>query len=242
MNTPTRPLFLAAVVAAVFAAVVAATPPAGATILRQFDLHGLSRAAQVVVRGKVLSQEARWNADRTRIYRYSTVEVLERVKGARRAASGPDRVVVKQIGGEIDGTTMMVAGTADLEVGEELVLFLRTDGRFHYLVGMHQGKLGVRRDVAGAWVTRRALAVSTPVSAQARPKLVRPIEGTPDDRRSLTSWLAEVRRDIAEDSAGERSEDGEDPQAAPASPALSPSLAPSVAPTIAPAQTGRLRP
>ena len=171
----------------VFATFVLASAPAAATLLRSFDLTGLSREAHVVVRGKVFSQEDRWNEERTKIYRYSTVEVLERVKSERVAA----RIVVKQIGGTVDGMTMSVPGTADLRAGEEVVLFLRTDGRYHYLVGMHQGKYGVRRDASGVWVTREPLPRVTAAAAVA--KEVRP---APAERLTLSDLLRDVARHV----------------------------------------------
>jgi hypothetical protein len=190
--------------------------PAAATILRPFDLAALSREAQAVVRGRVVSQESVRDEPSGRIYTHSAVEVLEVVKGPVLA---PDprpgvapRVVVRQMGGTIGDETMTVPGTADVQVGEEVVLFLRTDERFGYLVGMHQGKYGVRRDDAGAWVTRAPLprAAVAPAATAAPDTGGRAIlpagalavapdgDGSPGaDRVALDEWLATVRRHVA---------------------------------------------
>ena len=173
--------------------------PAGATLLRHFDLPSMSREAHVIVRGRVLTQEARWNEERTRIYRYSELEVLESVKGAR----VPERLTVKQIGGTVGETTLSVVGTAELTVGEEVLLFLRTDGRYHYLVGMHQGRYGVRRDDRGAFVTRAPAKRVAPIPARSK----RPVAavtlteppaapGVAVPRVGLDELLGDVRRHL----------------------------------------------
>ena len=54
-------------------------------------------------------------------------------------------LVVRQLGGVVGPVSALVPGTAHFAAGEEVVLFLRTDGRAYYLVGMAQGKLSIQR-------------------------------------------------------------------------------------------------
>lgn len=209
--------------------------PAGATLLRQFDLTGLSEAAAVVVRGRVATQQSRRDADTGRIYTYSEVDVLEVVKGR----DVPARITVQQIGGDDGELVMTVAGTADLAVGEEVVLFLRTDGRFHYLVGMQQGKYGVRRDGAVAWVTRDPLRPEVDaVPAAAGATVVRTfprsseagVGGGRAARLSVDELLDTVRRHVrtAEERAARARE------VAPSA-GVAPPATPAAAPTVSPA-------
>lgn len=226
---------------------------ASGTILRPFDLAGLSREAHAIVRGRVVGQEARRDAESGRIYTYSTVDVLEVVKGA------PDlrRVTVKQLGGTVGEWAVRVAGTAELAVSEEVVLFLRLDEQpgptgepTGYLVGMHQGKFGVRRDERSAWVTRTPLRVdaaraggSEPAGAPGAPAIVAPapggaalpavppeaVEDAAAARPALDAWLSTVRRHVAEAEAS-----GTAPDAAPdAAPGAAPGRAPGAG-TVAP--------
>lgn len=182
-------------------ALALALPGAGrATILKAFDLPQLSGEAHVVVRGLVQSQAAEWNEDHSRIYTYSEIDVLERVKGRT-----PDRITVKQLGGTVDGRTLSVVANADLQVGEEVVLFLRTDGAFHYIVGMHQGKYGVRREAAGAFVTRDPLSRPAPAATPTTGATTGP-DGRPAlaPQPSLDSLLRDVRRHVDAAARGQR--------------------------------------
>lgn len=168
--------------------------PAEATIIRPFDLVGLAYEAHVVVHGEVVAQESRWSEDGSRIYTYSEVTVRERVKGT----DVPETVLVKQIGGTVDEVTMQVPGTAQIVVGDEVVLFLRTDGIFHYLVGMHQGHYAVQRSAEGLpWVARGAASHRRPKSpgvirASAAQAVEIPLATFLDDVRALSAdkpWL-----------------------------------------------------
>jgi hypothetical protein len=111
----------------------------------------LVTASDLVVRGRVESESSRWDRSRKRILTEVVVLVADTWKGA--ATPG---VVVRQLGGTIDGIAMRVIGTARLTLGEEVVLFLaripvspelkQSAARPVYrIVGMSQGKLSVVR-------------------------------------------------------------------------------------------------
>ncbi len=168
-----------------------------AATLRQFDLAGLSTEAHVIVRGRIEATEARFDEERGRIYSYTTVKVLERLKGDSEA----EIITVQQLGGSAEGLTMTVPGSAVLSTGEEVVLFLRTDDRYHYLVGMHQGRFGVRRPSPErdkpateetAWVTR---APFTERSAHTPPCASPAALG--EGARELGEFLAQIRAYLA---------------------------------------------
>ncbi len=125
--------------------VLGALGAAGATIVRPLTVEMMAERADVVVRGRVVGQEAAWNDDKTRIYTVTRVEIAEAYKGGDKPGAV---IAVRQIGGTVDGLTQSVVGNAKLRVGEELVLFLDRDEAkpLHYVIGMAQGKLGVSRD------------------------------------------------------------------------------------------------
>jgi hypothetical protein len=129
---------------AVAALVLALAAPAGATTIRSVGLQAAGKAATVVARGVVRGVEVRLVGDR--IYTDAEIAVLECVKG-RCGAS----LVVRQLGGELDGEGVTVAGSARLDAGAEVVLMLRPrrDGAWAP-VGMAQGVYRVERDAAGA--------------------------------------------------------------------------------------------
>jgi hypothetical protein len=139
------------------AVIVAATlllvvTPAQATTVRSLGLEAAGKTAAVVARGTVRSVEVRRVGDR--VYTDAQLGVLECVKG-RCGAS----LVIRQLGGELDGEGVVVAGNADLVAGSEVVVMLRArrDGTFAP-VGMAQGVFRVERDAAG---TPRALVRDT---------------------------------------------------------------------------------
>ncbi|MFO0751662.1 MAG: hypothetical protein U1F43_39245, partial [Myxococcota bacterium] len=161
---------IASLIAAVVAGVLAAAAPARATLVRPFSLSELCRAAHSIVRGEVVDEEVIWDAERHEVYTLSWVRVDEALAGAD--APG-DLVAVRQIGGVIDGVERRVVGTATLALGDEVVLFARSDGAFHYLVGMAQGAFHLERSArapAGAAVASRgAVATLAEPGAPTRP-------------------------------------------------------------------------
>nr|ACU26392.1 hypothetical protein [uncultured bacterium HF186_25m_30B18]ACU26429.1 hypothetical protein [uncultured bacterium HF186_75m_14K15] len=128
------------------AALIGLTAAASATIVKPFTLRGLATEAHEVVRGEVIDEEVIYDAYWDRVYTHNVVHVLEALGGTARPG---DLIVVRQMGGVLDGIESVLIGTSDLQLGDEVVLFTRTDGAMHYLVGMAQGAYWVWRDGAG---------------------------------------------------------------------------------------------
>ena len=120
--------------------------PAWATSMFKLDVPGLTQASDLVVRGTVVRQEARWTEDKRRIVTETEVEVLEVLKGS----PGATAIKVVQPGGEVGEVGQHVSGTAQFRDAEHVVLFLeqRGPGRF-VLTGMSQGKFRVERGADG---------------------------------------------------------------------------------------------
>jgi hypothetical protein len=118
---------------------------AGATTLIKMDVPTLARAADAVVRCRVLSSESRWSRDGRRILTDVRLQVLETIAGE---AGGELRVV--QPGGVVGDIGQRVDGLASFAPGEEAVVFLERRGPVHGVVGMGQGKWRVEQ--GGAWV------------------------------------------------------------------------------------------
>jgi hypothetical protein len=119
-------------------------------MVRGFTTGDMVRESQAVVRGVVANRQGVWNTAHTRIYTDSQVRVIEVLAGD---VSTPE-ITVRQIGGTVGDVSMTVAGVAPIQTGEEVLLFLRTDGERYYLVGMAQGKFAVRVGPEGAVVAR----------------------------------------------------------------------------------------
>ncbi len=143
----------AGLVLAALAATSVLAASAHATTVRGFTARGLTHEAAAVVRGTVVSQSGVWNADKSRIYTESKLRVTEVVAGKLKAR----HITVRQIGGTVDGVTMFVTGVARIPVGQDVLLFLRTDGVRYYLVGMAQGKYRIIKEKSGREVVTREL-------------------------------------------------------------------------------------
>lgn len=121
-----------------------------ATTVRGMSTQELVREAAVVVRARVLSRQSTWNEGKTRIYTDTILRVSEVVVGKLKKRD----ITLRQIGGVIGKLEMSVPGVAPIAVGEEVLVFARTDGTRYYLVGMAQGKYGVRTKAGKVTVTR----------------------------------------------------------------------------------------
>ena len=121
-----------------------------ATSIRSFTMTEMVHESAVVLRGKVTSQKAQWKQDKSAIYTDSTVHISAIYRGRVTQKT----VTIRQLGGTLDGLEMSVVGTAKLSVGEDVFLFLRTNGTHHFLVGMAQGKYRVQKTADKTTVTR----------------------------------------------------------------------------------------
>ncbi|MFI5289668.1 MAG: hypothetical protein ACHQ17_08455 [Polyangia bacterium] len=113
---------------------------ASATTMIPLDLQALTRRADRVVLGTVMSSQASWTRDHDAIYTDVTVRIERAYKGA---AEPGQTITIRREGGIVDGIEMRVFGAAILRVGEEAVLFVERRGVASYVVGMSQGMLRV---------------------------------------------------------------------------------------------------
>jgi len=114
----------------------------------------LVHEAHDVVRGYVVSVQAVYDPQRKHVYTHTTVEVVEDM---RTGLMKPRTIVIRQLGGKVDGIETTLTGNAPLGLGEEVVVFARTDGAFHYLIGMAQGKYSVLRSKGNVPQLQRSL-------------------------------------------------------------------------------------
>src|SRR5688500_16006519 len=121
--------------------IVSAMPLSAAQFVEQaFDQ--VARDARYVVRGSVIDTWSAWDDAHEVIYTYATLRV-SRYFGE---ITGPDTLVVREVGGTVDGYTQEAVGFPAIRRGEQVVLFLSqwdnsTDLRIH---AFNQGKYLVR--------------------------------------------------------------------------------------------------
>jgi hypothetical protein len=117
---------------------------AQATSLLRLSLDQLSQAASDVVRGRVISQETRWNENHTRIVTITTLAVDQAFKG-----HPPRTIEIEQPGGTIGDIHVHVAGVVRFQPQSSYWLFLEpsTGAPSRYLVvGMVQGAFQIYRE------------------------------------------------------------------------------------------------
>ena len=91
-----------------------------ATTFAPTTLEKFVKSSTLVITAKVEQVESRWNDDHTRIYTYTTVSVLEPLKGKEI----PERIILKELGGKVGDEALEVEGAAQFTQGEEVLLFL----------------------------------------------------------------------------------------------------------------------
>lgn len=155
MNTPFRPAFFTAALVAVFLAAAGSH----ATIVKSLSLDQLAKNADVIVHGTVDRQTSSWNDARNRIYTVTEVRVEEALKGDLKRN---EVIVVRQLGGTVDGISQVISGNAQLAEAEEVLVFLRADPEksLHYVVGMAQGKYAVDRGGPDVRVVRNLRGIA----------------------------------------------------------------------------------
>ncbi len=161
---------------------------AHATVLLKLTTADLTRQAQLVARGKVVSQ--RVVLDGGRPWTDTTIRLAEVWKGALATGAA---LVVRQPGGETGKVGMRVAGVARFSADEEVLVFTRpieASGR-HLAVGMCQGKYRLYRDAAGTRRAHRELDAGLAVFDGAGKMQVVHAPHGPDP--TLAALLAEVR-------------------------------------------------
>jgi hypothetical protein len=131
----------------VLSLLLALAVPLSASQFIEMPFDQVAREARYVVRGQVLDTYSAWDDAREVIYTYATIRV-NRYFGE---ATGPDVLMVREVGGTVDGYTQEAIGFPALRRNENVVLMLSqwedsSDLRIH---AFNQGKYLVRSTPAG---------------------------------------------------------------------------------------------
>ncbi|HJQ38592.1 MAG TPA: hypothetical protein VKB93_15750 [Thermoanaerobaculia bacterium] len=121
---------------------VALALPLSASQFIQLPFDQVARESSLIVRGNVVDSWSAWDDAHEVIFTYATVRVT-RYFGE---ATGPDTLMVREVGGTVDGYTQEAIGFPQVRRGEDVVLMLSrwensTDYRIH---AFNQGKYLVR--------------------------------------------------------------------------------------------------
>jgi hypothetical protein len=128
---------------------------AQATVLVEVPIDDMAFVADAIVVGRVdrVGTRLELSGPEPMPWTVSTIRVERWLHGG----SGRE-VAIEELGGELQGTEVRVAGTPEYRAGERVLVFLRRDeaGR-HRTYGMAQGKFTIRAAVDGPTLATRDL-------------------------------------------------------------------------------------
>ncbi len=114
--------------------------PLSASQFVRLDFDEAARGAKLIVRAQVVDTYSAWDDAREVIYTYATLRVT-RYFGE---TTGPDILMVREVGGTVDGYRQEAIGFPELRNGEKVVLMLNDDGSHLRIHANNQGKYMVR--------------------------------------------------------------------------------------------------
>lgn len=139
---------------AVFSAVCAiallfSSTLAFAATVRYLDLASLIEESDVIVQGRVISHEYKFDDKRNNVMTHYTVAVDRTFLGKKTKT-----VKFVQWGGMWQGMMSLIPGDAKFEQNEEVVLFLNEHKGVNYLTALGQSKYAVKRTASDVTVER----------------------------------------------------------------------------------------
>ena len=125
-----------------------------ATSMVPVSVETLTSNAELILQGKATRSWSQWNAQHSLIYTFTefTVDRTLKDNAPASATRSSGKVVVKQLGGTVGGTSQHVSGVRYWQPGEEAVLFLRASeakDNTEVVVGLTQGAFRVERLSSG---------------------------------------------------------------------------------------------
>lgn len=121
--------------------------PLSASQFIELPFEKVARDATLVVRGTVVGPvTSAWNDSHDVIFSYATIRVSHYLAG-----EGPQTLVVREVGGTVDGYTQEAIGFPELREGENVVLFLTQwdDSADWRMEAYNQGKYLIEKTPLG---------------------------------------------------------------------------------------------
>jgi hypothetical protein len=114
--------------------------PLSASQFVRMDFDEVARGAKFIVRAQVVNTYSAWDDAREVIYTYATLRVTRYFGDT----TGPDTLMVREVGGTVDGYRQEAIGFPELRNGERVVLMIGEDGSNLRIHAYNQGKYLVR--------------------------------------------------------------------------------------------------
>ncbi len=120
---------------------------AEATLVVIEDIATMTKKSDLIIHAKVIDQSVKKDQS-NRIVTMTTLKVLDGMKGSKKG----DIKTIYQVGGELGGRVLRIAGAHQYSLGEELVLFGLLYGDLVVSYGVGLGKFRILRDKQGTRV------------------------------------------------------------------------------------------
>jgi hypothetical protein len=115
-----------------------------ATTFARMSISTIARTAELIVRGRCISNAAAWDAGE--IWTFTTFMIEETWKGAPTGAAS--QLNVRLLGGSLGNVASTVSGIPRFRPGEEAILFLEPNARGGFsIVSWAQGTFRIRREI-----------------------------------------------------------------------------------------------
>ena len=128
--------------------------PSLATVMVKLSTKQLVNKSNIIAIGEVVNKESFWNETKNKIYTVTTLKVKDFIKG-----KGEKVIKIRQMGGVVGEIAMKVHGNANLEIGTESILFLKSsiEEPINFVVGMSQGNYKIINEASKLFVQRQDL-------------------------------------------------------------------------------------
>lgn len=125
-----------------------------AGVFLRANVKSLRDEADCVVRGRVVDSRSEWNDERSMIYTFVTLHLDDVLHG-----NAENPVIVKLFGGVVDDSVITADGEPELNVGDDVILFLsRWPDGLSRVEGYFQGVSRVATDKTGNTLLRGGVA------------------------------------------------------------------------------------
>ncbi len=116
--------------------------PAQGTIILKMDLPQVVGRSDKIFVGTPVKMKSHWTDDGRHIVTDITFKVDRDINGTKAG----ETIVIRQLGGSVDGIGMKVSGTPNFQLGKQVVMFTELRSKFRYVVGMSQGVYYVNQE------------------------------------------------------------------------------------------------
>lgn len=125
----------------------------------QSIIKKMSKEADVILTGKVVNHDSKWNEDRSKIYTDVTVQVTDLIKGAE----NNEKIVVRYAGGEVGDVGELYTHMPKFEMEEEVLLFakLGQENQPYKVLAGESGKITLfRNQSTGSLLTAQNIEIT----------------------------------------------------------------------------------